>query len=301
MQFAVNYSYPLAALLQADTVKIDRFKCPAWPDLVAEARAIHPTYVHFPLRTGNGQIIDTEKHQPIEWSRIDTLLENSDTPFVNVHFSPLTLDFPGVDKTSTRQADIDHVVERSVQAIDLLKTRYGQERIIVENIPGMLDTILDMTAQPRVIRQVIEAANVGILFDLSHARLAANDLGIDAKDYLAALPLDRIKEMHITGIQRIKPEWIDALKAQGIETGIFEAYTGRLIDHLSFTDEDWSITEWAFDQIKAGHWQAPALVSLEYGGVGGVWEAIVDKDVLREQVPRLYEMIHRERSTATSG
>jgi uncharacterized protein len=301
MQFAVNYSHPTADLLQAGTVEFDRFKCPAWPDLVAQARAIHSTYVHFPLRTGNGEIIDTEKHQPIDWSRVDSLLGKSDTPFVNVHFSPLTLDFPDIDKASMGQAEIEQVVERTVQAIEILKTRYGRERIIVENIPAMLETILDMTARPEVITQVIEAADVGILFDLSHARLAANELGIDAKDYFAALPLDRIKEMHVTGIQRIKPEWVEALKTQGIETGIFELYTGRLIDHLPFTDDDWLITEWAFDQIKPGGWQVPELVSLEYGGVGGVWEAIVDEDVLREQVPRLYEIIHQERSTEPSA
>jgi hypothetical protein len=32
-------------------------------------------------------------------------------------------------------------------------------------------------------------------------------------------------------------------------------------------------------------------VALEYGGVGPVWEAVTDMEVLREKVPHLYELV----------
>jgi hypothetical protein len=33
-------------------------------------------------------------------------------------------------------------------------------------------------------------------------------------------------------------------------------------------------------------------VAFEYGGVGRVWESLSDPDVLADQVPRLYKMVH---------
>jgi hypothetical protein len=41
IQLAVNYSTATADLLRSGQIRFDRFKCPAWPDLVATAQAIH--------------------------------------------------------------------------------------------------------------------------------------------------------------------------------------------------------------------------------------------------------------------
>ena len=49
MLLAVNYSVASADLLYRGIVDFDLFKAPAWLDLAAQARAQHPTYVHFPL------------------------------------------------------------------------------------------------------------------------------------------------------------------------------------------------------------------------------------------------------------
>jgi hypothetical protein len=70
MKFAVQYSKPLAAHIQNGTLSIDLFKCPAWPDLVAEASQLLPVYCHMPLKVGgpDGIIIDTERKQPVDWS-----------------------------------------------------------------------------------------------------------------------------------------------------------------------------------------------------------------------------------------
>ncbi len=36
-ELALNYSELAARLVRAGAIRIDRFKCPAWPDLVATA------------------------------------------------------------------------------------------------------------------------------------------------------------------------------------------------------------------------------------------------------------------------
>ena len=50
--------------------------------------------------------------------------------------------------------------------------------------------------------------------------------------------------------------------------------------------------------VQRGAWGQPWVVALEYGGVGPLWEAVTDADVLANQVPRLYDQVKPQRSTA---
>ncbi|MCP5095915.1 MAG: hypothetical protein GY943_10205, partial [Chloroflexi bacterium] len=99
----MNYSDPVANLLRDQQIQIDNFKCPAWPDLVATVQKIHPTYVHFPLRVGAGigDAIDTETKQLPDWSKVETLLKQTDTPLVNLHLSPTIQDYPNIPVDTT--------------------------------------------------------------------------------------------------------------------------------------------------------------------------------------------------------
>ena len=81
------------------------------------------------------------------------------------------------------------------------------------------------------------------------------------------------------------------MQQQGVAPAEMQRLTGRLIDHLPMTDEDWSLCEWAMAQIRAGRWSRPWIVTFEYGGVGALWEALTDADALRTQVPRLRRIV----------
>jgi hypothetical protein len=54
MEFALNYSRAAEELLCAGKIRVDRFKCPAWQDLVTTVQQLHTVYVHFPLLVGLG-------------------------------------------------------------------------------------------------------------------------------------------------------------------------------------------------------------------------------------------------------
>ena len=49
----------------------------------------------------------------------------------------------------------------------------------------------------------------------------------------------------------------------------------------------------AFERIRRGDWGRPRMVALECGGINSFWEVVVDKAVLREQVPRLYSLVKK--------
>jgi uncharacterized protein (UPF0276 family) len=292
MDFAVHYSRAAADLLAAGRVAFDRYKVPAWPDLIDTIGTSHPLYVHFPLRVGRGtgDAIDTETGQPADWGKVEQLLARTGTPFVNLHLEATTGDHPGLPPHSADPAHIAHIAESLLRDIASVAARFGPERVILENIPD--DGVLVLPAYlPQVIRDVVVASGCGFLLDLSHARLAALQLGIDPRDYIAALPIERTREIHLTGIQLLDDAWVARLRRHSVPDDTIARFAGRPMDHLPLTEEDWAFTAWAMAEIKRGAWGQPRTIALECGGVGPLWEATTDTATLAAQVPRLAQLI----------
>ncbi len=270
MQFAINYSPQAAELLKAGQIAIDYFKCPDWDDMIAEARALKPVYIHFPITVGRGQI------GALDWNKVDRLLRETGTPLVNVHLSPMRGDFP-------RPYDPQQVIDTLHRELAEVVARYGADKVIAENVPHHGDDttyeypVLRPAAQPDVIRSVIEATNCGFLFDLSHARISADALGLNWREYVRALPLERIREVHITGMTRLDD--------------------GRLEDHLGFTEADWEAFDWFMDEMRAGRAATPWIVSFEYGGTGQLFAWRSESSVIARDVPRLYQAVHSAQLT----
>ncbi len=292
MQFAVHYSRPAVALVDAGRIAPDCFKCPAWPDLIAAVGAAYPLYVHFPLRAGRGtgDAIDTETRQPADWANIERLLTQTNTPFVNVHLEPTTDDHPDIPADTTDPGHIAFLADCLIRDLRAVVGRFGPERVIAENVPEG-DGCLRPAYLPAVVRRAIEECDCGLLLDLSHARRAARALGMDAADYIAMLPLERTREIHVSGIRRIDDRWLAILRAGGVDERVVAQFAGRWQDHLPFTDADWQFVAWSLDQIARGRWGRPWVIALEYGGVGPLWEAVTDADMLAAQVPRLAAMV----------
>jgi uncharacterized protein (UPF0276 family) len=185
MNFAINYSPQAAALLKEGRIQIDYFKCPDWPDLIAEAREYRPSVVHFEIIASAGNL--TQK----DWSLVDRLLEETGTYYINIHLASKTKDFPGFDINYQDPNQRKQIVDMLIADVCALVDRYGSERVIAENvtfrgIPG--HSILRPAGEPDTIREVIESAGCGFLLDISHARMAAHYLGMDEYEYIASCP-----------------------------------------------------------------------------------------------------------------
>lgn len=218
MEFAVHFSQAAADLIDSGAIVTDRFKCPAWPDLIATVQARYPLYVHFPLQVGWGkqEAMDMETHEAADWRTIEALQSQTNTPYINVHLEPMTNDHVHIPVGATGPADRDYVTDCLLRDLRAVVARCGAERVIAENVPNA-DNCLCLAYHPDVIRQVIEEAGCGFLFDLSHARRAARALGMDARAYIAALPLDRTREIHLSGIQTFDDRWIARLRDAGLD------------------------------------------------------------------------------------
>jgi uncharacterized protein (UPF0276 family) len=260
LKFALNYSPQAADLLRSNTIEVDLFKCPDWPDLIEEARTQRPVYVHFPLVAGEHNV------EQVGLKRIAALRTSTQTPYVNTHIAARYQDLDDPE-------DVDGAVETMLRDILPLVERFGPDAVMAENVPCP-DVDRDkppVVVQPETICRLIQASGCGLLLDLAHARLASATLGVDVYDYISRLPVDRLREVHVTGVG-FNPN------------GVCE-------DHLPMTDEDWALFDWAMDHIHAGRWARPAVVACEYGGIGKMFDWRTDPAVLAHDIPRIYRKV----------
>ena len=294
MEFAVNYSPALAELVRAGQVGLDRFKCPAWPDLIAEAGALLPVYVHFPLEVGwgLGSAYHSERKQAVDLEWLADLLAASGTPLVNTHLMPPAAAYPSIPLDSRDPRHIQQVLDAALCDLEPLIHRFGAQQITVENCIGDYGQ-LRLSVLPEIFHRLLDETGCGFLFDQSHARLAARKLGLDERAYSLSLPMQRLREMHITGLQEIAGQWLERLLAAGDTDGIGRTMAGQTLDHFPMLPADWRELAWAMENIRSGAWQTPWVIAFEYGGVGGFFQAITDREVLREQVPHMAGLIHK--------
>jgi len=299
MKFGLNYSKAAIKLYDEGVIQPDVFKCPAWPDLIAKVKDRYPLYIHFPLAVGAGigTAIDGETKQPADWAKFEKLLALTNTPYLNLHLHAPRERF-GLHIKDADPFNREQTLENLIRDVESVIQRFGKEMVIVENGFNLGPDPLYPAYDAETASLVVEATGCGFLFDISHARIAAMRLGQDYRDYIARLPLHAIREIHITGMQRVNEYWLKRAEASGVSREIIESYIGPdgawlpngMTDHLPLSDEDWEIMTWAAQQLQQGIWAEPWVISLECGGVGPFWEATYTEEEMRAQVPRLLDI-----------
>lgn len=285
MQLATHFADPVVDLLERGLVSVDVFKVPAWLETVQRARAILPAYIHFPLVVGQPEVdvFDFHHQAAVDWSEIEMLMAASDTPYLNVHLEVKTSQYPTYDPP--------RITERLIAGVEAAIKVFGAERVIAENTHADYGSCYPVGYDPAIIRTVIETTGCGLLLDVSHARLAADWLGIDRQAYLAQLPLQTVREIHFTGIQAVDAVWAERFAPYAW----IQPYIGRALDHLPMTEADWHFTRWMLDQIQAGVWAEPWVMAYEVGGCGdGWWEMMAHHTPYADELPRLMQWIHGE-------
>ena len=261
MKLAVNYSPTSSQLYKERRITLDLFKCPDWPDMVNTALKEQCVYVHFRLSTGNYSIEQTD------WQRITHFLELTGTQQVNLHLN-IAPSLNPFDPFEVK-ASIQKVIDQVSAVVD----KFGPDKVIIENVPLLLHghDHLRPIVDPETICKVVERTGCMLLLDISHAIITSSTLGMAPKNYIQSLPIDRLAELHITGLAN---------------------ENRQLVDHRAMRDEDWPILEWVLEQIRLGRWANPNILAFEYGGVGEIFRPHSDPIILQMQVPRLFQLVH---------
>jgi sugar phosphate isomerase/epimerase len=266
MKFAINYSTQAAVLFTQGRLMVDRFKCPDWPDLISEASQYGQVAVHFDLSAGRGML------ELKDLDRAGRIAEQTQTPYINLHLEAKNSDFKEFSPHPITNRLREKVLQRTIEEVEMAVRRFGSENVIVENVPyRTTGNLLPVCVEPEFINKIVQETSCGLLLDLPHARITANNLGVDERDYILSLPHKMIRELHFTGVHDLG---------------------NRLQDHLPALDQDWELLEWALINIRNGNWSRAWMLAFEYGGVGEKFNWRSSAQTIEEQGKQLYTLVN---------
>jgi uncharacterized protein (UPF0276 family) len=143
--------------------------------------------------------------------------------------------------------------------------------LVLENVPyySWPHYNCRIASEPEFICEICTAGDCGFLLDLAHARCSARTLKLTTEAYLKALPLNRLREIHLSGVREF-------------DYGICDT-------HTALGKADYLLLQTVL------RWAEPEIVTLEYGGMP---EQIVNpfgvvKSISRNDRHELETMIRR--------
>lgn len=241
-------------LLALDEVRIDWIKLSRLSTVeeeIALCRTVRPLLLHtLPHASMDSRLVG-------EWEYMNDQLTRCGSPHIALHLMALPEDC--LDEAHSDE----RIVDRMLEGV-LAWKRLIRGELLIENVPYYANRgTLRPACEPDIISYLCEKADVGLLLDTAHLRVAAEHMGIDAEHYMDSLPLDRVREIHVCG-PAYDPEF------------------GYLRDrHLEMQEIDYNMLKRALNRTQ------PRMVTLEYGGTGPKFEWRSDPDVLRRQLLRL--------------
>ncbi|WP_434419755.1 DUF692 domain-containing protein [Nannocystis pusilla] len=99
---------------------------------------------------------------------------------------------------------VTHVVRR----VKEVQARLGRE-LVLENVATYARLPDDALAEPAFVRTVVEEADCGLLLDIGNVVVNAHNHGLDPEAYVDALPLARVREIHVAGHRPRGPLLLD--------------------------------------------------------------------------------------------
>ena len=114
--------------------------------------------------------------------------------------------------------------------IKYIKNRY-QGKIAMENLNYFPTNAYAHVCEADFINEVIRKNDVYMVLDIAHAAISSHNMGVDIFEYISSLPLNRVKEIHLSAPGIKDGKWRDL---QGIPTdeeyGILAHINKQLIE-----------------------------------------------------------------------
>ncbi len=163
------------------------------PRVLAEVRAHFPVVLH-------GVSLNVGSADPLDANYLDELAELArryEPAWLSDH-----LCWTGVRGHNLHdllplpytEAALAYVAERAMRVQD----RLGRQ-IALENVSSYLAYQADAMPEWEFVARVAERADCGILLDVNNVFVSAHNHGFDAERYLAAIPPERVFQIHLAG------------------------------------------------------------------------------------------------------
>jgi hypothetical protein len=178
-----------------------------------------------------------------------------ETPWISLHLSLVptwALFFAFRFDIGLPLPDPFRLEARLIRRLSRMMPRFDRP-VILENMPANRHLDNAFESDPAMIRRVLDAVNVDMLLDLAHARVAAAFHQMPVRDFLTQLPLERVRQIHVSGVRQVDGVVQDA--------------------HETLSLEDYDLFQWVIERTR------PEVVTLEYFRD--------DRPALREMLVRL--------------
>lgn len=256
-QLTANYSTALVSLIQRGDAPIDGIEVGPWfsPEKIGEFRESLPGW---PFQFHAGSYLSRNKYRSGALKRLQRYLANSDSRWISVHIELLPLyvyRFSAHLGINLPAPEPHRAAQRFMRDLDRLRSQ-ARLPLILENLPSPPVQNFAYASDASLIAEILEATQDGLLLDLAHARVVTSNQGMDVKAYLRRLPLQRVRQVHVSGPRQRNGHLQDA--------------------HESMQEEDYALLVWTLENCQ------PQVVTLEY---------FRERDALREQLRRLREII----------
>jgi uncharacterized protein (UPF0276 family) len=256
-QLTVNYSDALVKLIRSGDAPIDGIEVGPW-FTPKKIRRFQQELPEWPFHFHASSFISRSRYLPGTLNRLREYHSCTQNQWISVHIELLPLHVYLLGSRfglHPNPPDFEHSKRKFVHLLERLKGFDGLP-IILENLSSLPDEKYHYQAGPDIITEIMETTDSGLLLDISHARLAASFQGRHVRSYLEKLPLERMMQIHVSGIRK---------------------QFGRLRDaHESLQEEDYTLLKWVLGKCQ------PRVITLEY---------FRDQEPLRKQLSALREII----------
>jgi len=172
-------------------------------------------------------------------------LAQTRAPWLSVHigFSAATVAYDDGMRPTSPQLDREATLAAMIGTASDLAGRLDVP-LLLENLDYQPTGAYAHICEPAFVRELIVASGSYLLLDLAHAQVSADRLGMDVTRYLAELPLDRVRQLHVSGPRRSDGVLVDAHEPLRDEDV-------RLLQEMLWATAPWALTlEYGRDEAE---------------------------------------------------
>ena len=151
-----------------------------------------------------------------------------------------------------------------VERVKRVQEALGRQ-IALENVSSYVGFRLSQMPEWEFLARLAEEADCGLLLDVNNVFVAAHNHGFDARTYLAAVPAERVWQIHVAGHSTAGPLLLDT-HDHPVPEGVWELF-GEVVARLgpvsTIVERDDRIPPW--DELVAERDRAAAVAARALG------------------------------------
>ena len=158
-------------------------------------------------------------------TRLKALADRIEPAQVSDHLAWVSVDghyFNDLAPLPYTESVLNYVAERILQVQDVLG-----RRILIENLSPYLQFRHNSFTEWEFIQALVVKADCNLLLDVNNVYVNATNHGFDPLDYLDAMPVDRVKEIHLAGYDE-QDSFLFDTHGYPVRPGVWQLYQQAL-------------------------------------------------------------------------